>query len=113
MSGADNTSLTVKSLGFPHDQLVDPSDSIIVWLSGNFASYTLPKASAWPGRMLAFIQDNGGVGVIQIFPASGDTADGTTQSWQAGDTGVKGRITIVSDGVSGWWSTSTVNVSRV
>jgi len=114
MSGTDNTSHTVRRpSNLVQQQGVSPNDSVLIWLSGGFAIYTLPKASTVPGRIVHFIVDNGGAGSCQVFAPAGDTADGSpsTLSWNA--TGFTGRLTVVSDGVNGWWSISGVGVSRV
>jgi hypothetical protein len=113
MGGADNTSFTVRNLvQATQQQTVSPNDSVIVWKSNGFAIYTLPSAASQPGRVVNFIKDPGGSGSIQIFPASGDTADGTTQSWNCGG-GNPAFITIVSDGVTGWWTITSANVTRI
>jgi hypothetical protein len=113
MSGADNASYTIRHLTqATQQQTVSPNDSVILWESNGFAIYTLPLAAQFPGRMLSFIQVNGASGSIQIFAAGANTADGTTLSWNVGGAQA-GRMTIVSDGVNGWWSTNSVNVTRV
>lgn len=113
MSGADDTSYTLRRLvQATQQQVVSSSDSIILWESNGFAIYTLPLAAQWPGRILSFVQVNGASGSIQIFAGGANTADGTTLSWNVGGAQA-GRMTIVSDGVNGWWSTSTANVTRV
>lgn len=115
MSGSDNTSYTVRTqTGGVQQQSVHPSDSVIIWLSGGFAIYTLPPAAEFPGRVIEFIQHNDGAGSIQVFAPEGDTADGEahTVSWDAGGN-PKGRLGLVSDGVNGWWSIYSVSVSRI
>lgn len=113
MSGQDNVSYTVRTLvGQAQQQTLRDTDRYIIWRSGGFAIYTLPRAADFPGRQISFIVHDQSAGAITVFPATGDTGNGevATLSWDI--TGFTGRLDLISDGVNGWWSTASIGVTR-